>query len=151
MNLMKIFAIDTNILVYAHNSDSLLHESAKIFMETVMNQRDEKGNLGICIPAQVLIEFISVITSKKLKTPLSISQATEIVQDYLDTEITILMQKETYLTNTIELLEKVTSRKRIFDVAIAAILKDNQVSGIYTVDVDDFKDFTFLEAINPLS
>jgi hypothetical protein len=37
-----------------------------------------------------------------------------------------------------ELLSQVTSRKQIFDVAIAAILKDNDVFGIYTANVDDF-------------
>ena len=148
---MKTFAIDTNLLVYAHNRNSPFHESAKNFIETVMNERDENGNLSVCIPAQVFIEFISVVTSNKLKTPLSISQATAIVQDYLDAGITILTQKDSYLDNAIELLEQVTSRKRVFDVAIAAILKDNQVSGIYTVNVEDFEGFTFLEAINPLS
>jgi hypothetical protein len=40
---MKIFAIDTNLLVYAHNRDSPFHESAKRFIETVMNERDENG------------------------------------------------------------------------------------------------------------
>lgn len=147
---MKTFAIDTNLLVYAHNRDSPFHESAKTFMETAMNQRDENGNLGVCIPAQVLIELISVVTSNRLNAPLSIPQATAIVQDYLDTGITILTQKESYLENAIALLGQVTSRKRIFDVAIAAILKDNQISGIYTVNVEDFEGFTFLQAINPL-
>ncbi len=148
---MKTFAIDTNLLVYAHNRDSPLYESAKTFMETVMNQRDENGNLGVCIPAQVLIEFISVVTSNRLNTPLSLPQATAIVQDYLDIGVIILTQKDSYLENAIELLAQVTSRKRIFDVAIAAILKDNQISGIYTVNVEDFKRFTFLEVINPLN
>ena len=107
--------------------------------------------VGVCIPAQVFIEFISVVTSNKLQTPLSISQATAIVQDYLDTEITILTQKDSYLNNAIELLGQVTYRKRIFDVAIVAILNDNQISGIYTANVEDFEGFTFLEAINPLA
>ncbi len=147
---MKTFAIDTNLLVYAHNRDSPFHESAKSFIETVMNERNENGSLGVCIPAQVFIEFISVVTSNKLKTPLSISQATAIVQDYLETGITILTQKDSYLDNAIELLGQVSSRKRIFDVAIVAILKDNQISGIYTVNVEDFEGFTFLEVINPL-
>ena len=148
---MKTFAIDTNLLVYAHNRDSPFHESAKTFIETVMNERDENGSLGVCIPAQVFIEFISVITSNKLKMPLSISQATAIVQEYLDTGITILTQKDSYLDNAIELLKQATSRKRVFDVAIVAILRDNQISGIYTVNVEDFEGFTFLEVINPLT
>lgn len=46
--------------------------------------------------------------------------------------------------------QEVTSRKQIFDVAIAAILKDNNVFGIDTVNVKDFDNFSFLEVINPL-
>jgi hypothetical protein len=82
---MKTFAIDTNVLVYAHNSDSIFHEVAKRFLETVINEPDENSN--VCIPAQVFMEFISVVTSQKLENPLSISQATSIIQDYLDMNI----------------------------------------------------------------
>lgn len=147
---MKKFAIDTNILVYAHNNDSYFHEIAKDFIETVMNERDENGDLQIGIPAQVFIEFISVVTSKKLENPLSLSQASAIVQDYIDMEIMLFFQKETYLANFLELLGEATSRKQIFDVAIVATLKDNNVFGIYTANVSDFKKFSFLEVINPL-
>jgi len=36
-------------------------------------------------------------------------------------------------------------------VAIAATLKVNGVEGLYTVNVDDFKDFPFLHVENPLA
>ena len=45
-----MFAIDTNILVYAHNKDSEFNEKATLFLEKVMNDRDEEGNLSVCIP-----------------------------------------------------------------------------------------------------
>jgi len=44
----------------------------------------------------------------------------------------------------------VTTRKKVFDVALAATLKDNDISGLYTVNVDDFKGFDFLTIVNPL-
>jgi predicted nucleic acid-binding protein len=147
---MTIFAIDTNLLVYAYNLNSPLHQSAKDFIERVMNERNEAGELSVCIPAQVFVEFTSVVTSKQLKKPLSLASARDIVQDYLDTDIRILTPQATYLHNYLELLGQVTSRKRIFDVALAAILKDNAISGVYTVNITDFKDFQFLEVINPL-
>ncbi len=34
---MTVYAIDTNLLVYAHNLDSPFHEKAKNFLEMVMN------------------------------------------------------------------------------------------------------------------
>ena len=49
-----MFAIDTNLLVYAHNQDSAFNEQAIAFLEKVMNERDEEGNPSVCIPSQVL-------------------------------------------------------------------------------------------------
>jgi hypothetical protein len=70
--LMKTFAIDTNLLVYAHNKDSKFHEKAKGFLEKVMNERNEEGKLSICIPAQVLMEFVNVITRQNIEKSIKI-------------------------------------------------------------------------------
>lgn len=67
-----MFVLDTNLLVYAHNVDAPFHKAAKAFIETVLNERDSAGNLTICIPAQVLVEFLNVITWAKLESPLPI-------------------------------------------------------------------------------
>jgi len=48
------------------------------------------------------------------------------------------------------LLSSVTTRKKIFDIALVATLKDNGISGIYTANVADFEEFSFLKVINPL-
>jgi predicted nucleic acid-binding protein len=145
-----MFAIDTNLLVYAHNEDSGFNEKAAAFLEKVLNERDENGNSGVCIPAQVLTEFLNVITRHNIGSPLSLSDAAAVVRDYLDTGVTIISQKETQIDTVLEVLGSVTTRKNIFDIALAATLRDNGVSGIYTVNVSDFKDFDFLEVINPL-
>lgn len=145
-----MFAIDTNILVYAHNKDSEFHEKAALFLENAMNTRDQRGALYVCIPSQVLTEFINVITRHTLKSPLSLSQAIRIVQDYLDFDVQIIHQADTQIQTLLDLLASSTSRKKIFDVAIAATLKDNKIEGIYTLNVNDFKDFEFLKVINPL-
>lgn len=148
---MKRYAIDTNIFVYAHNIRATKHKEAKAFIERVMNERDADGKLSVCIPAQVLIEFISAVTSQRVEKPLTIAQATSVVKKYLDSDIDILLQRGTYFQNFIELMESTTARKRIFDVALAATLKDYGISGIYTANVDDFASFDFLEVINPLN
>jgi len=147
---MKMFAIDTNILVYAHNKDSEFNKRATVFLEKVMNDRDDDGNLSVCIPTQVLMEFINVITRHNLKSPLSLPEAIKIIQDYLDTDIQIINQRETQIQTFIELLSSVTTRKKVFDVVLAATLKDNHISGLYTLNVNDFENFDFLEIINPL-
>jgi predicted nucleic acid-binding protein len=145
-----MFAIDTNIFVYAHNKDSEFNEKATVFLEKVMNDRNEEGNLSVCIPSQVLMEFVNVITRQTLKSPLSLSEAIKVIQDYLESNILIINQRETQIQTFIELLSSVTTRKKVFDVALAATLKDNDISGLYTVNVDDFKGFDFLTIVNPL-
>lgn len=144
-----MFAIDTNILVYAHNKDSKFNEKATVFLEKVMNDRDEEGNLPVCIPTQALMEFINVITRQNLKSPLSLKEAINTVQDYLDFDIQIISQHETQIKTFIELLSSVSTRKKMFDVALAATLKDNDIEGLYTLNVNDFIDFKFLEVANP--
>ncbi len=38
-----LFAIDTNLLVYAHNSDSEFHQQAVQFIERMFNEYDADG------------------------------------------------------------------------------------------------------------
>lgn len=145
-----MFAIDTNLLIYAHNEDSEFHRAACEFLERVMNQRDAAGAFEVCLPAQVITEFINVMTRQTIRTSLSLSQAVSVIQDYLDAGIPILFQKETQITTFLNLLKSVKTRKKVFDVALAATLKDHGISEFYTVNVSDFKEFTFLDARNPL-
>ena len=123
---------------------------AKAFVETIMNKRDEEGELAICIPAQVLMEFLNVITWHRLEVPLSLTDATQLVQDYLDSEALILYPQSTQLNTLLDLLKTVTTRKKVFDVALAATLKDHGISGLYTVNTKDFAEFGFLDVKNPL-
>ena len=78
-----MYAVDTNLLVYAHNADSVFHEPAKKFIESILNTRDDTGNFQVCIPAQVLVEFINVITWSRLESPLSLLDALRLVKQYL--------------------------------------------------------------------
>lgn len=146
-----MFAFDTNILVYAHNLDSEFNEKAAAFVENVMNERDMDGNPSVCIPAQVFTEFISVITQQNLESPLSLKDAAAVIQDYVDSGAMIISQGDAYVQTFLDILKNVKSRKKIFDVAIAAVLKDAGIRGIYPVNVDDFKEYVFLEVIDPLT
>jgi uncharacterized protein len=145
-----MFSIDTNLLVYAHNRDSVFNKKAVRFLEKVLNDRDEEGNLPVCLTTQVLIEFVDVITRQTLERPVAIPGAIQIINDYSAAGIKVLSQRNTQLQTFLELLSSVRTRKKIFDVALAATLKDHNIEGFYTVNVDDFKEFDFLEVINPL-
>ena len=145
-----MFSIDTNILVYAHNTDSEYNERATAFLEKVLNARDEEGNFTVCLTAQVLMEFLNVITRQNLEKPLSLPEAIQVTNDYLETGIKVINQRETQIRTFLDLLSSVTTRKKIFDIALVATLKDHGISGIYTLNVADFKEFDFLKVVNPL-
>lgn len=72
------------------------------------------------------------------------------MQSYLNTGVTILYPQPTQLITLLDLLEATTSRKKIFDVALAATLKEHKIEGLYTMNTKDFDEFKFLDVINPL-
>jgi predicted nucleic acid-binding protein len=115
-----------------------------------MNSRDTAGRLSVCIPAQVLMEFVHVITWRRLENPLSLPEAIQVVEDYLNAGVIVIYQHEAHLPIALDLLKSTTTRKKVFDIVLAATLKENGVLGLYTVNVADFEDFDFLEVINPL-
>lgn len=145
-----MYALDTNILVYAHNIKAPYHSSAKVFVEQVMNEKNSGGQLSVCFPAQVLMEFLNVITWHRLEAPLPLPDAIQVVQDYLSAGVSILYPQHTQIETLMDLLKSVTTRKKIFDVALVATLKDHGVPGLYTVNTKDFEEFTFLDTKNPL-
>jgi uncharacterized protein len=106
-----MYALDTNILVYAHNVKSPYHASAKRFVEQVMNARNADGQLSVYFPAQILMEFLNVITWQRLEAPLPLPDAIQVVQDYRTTGITILYPQQTQLETLVDLLKTVTTRK----------------------------------------
>lgn len=141
-----MFAIDTNILVYAHDKSSPFNRKAVSFIETKMN----KEISDFCIPSQVISEFINAITRNSLPNPLTLKESIGVVRNYLDFGITIINPKETQTQTFLDVLSKVKTRKKIFDVVLASSLKDNNIEEFYTVNVKDFEEFNFLQIINPL-
>lgn len=93
---------------------------------------------------------MNVITWTRLEAPLPLSEAKIIVEDYLQSDAEIIYPKQTQLITLLELLDSVKSRKKVFDVALVATLKDNGIQGLYTVNTNDFEEFSFLEVKNPL-
>ncbi|MCE7008491.1 PIN domain-containing protein [Kibdelosporangium philippinense] len=82
--------IDTNILIYAHDrQDPVKYKIAKAALDTLW-----EADTGV-LSTQVLQEFYSVVV-RKLKCPMSHSEAREVVADYaewcpIDTEAQLLV------------------------------------------------------------
>ena len=82
---------------------------------------------------------------------MTLPQAVEVVEKYLKANIPVIHPQPTQLQTFLELAKSTTTQKKTFDLFLAATLKDNSIEGLYTVNVDDFKDFTFLKIVNPLA
>jgi hypothetical protein len=147
-----MYAIDTNIFVYAHNVSSPLIQKAKSFLEQIVANINGTEKTAIVIPLQVWAEFVNVCTRQSIGKLLSIPEAIKVVRKYTELlRIPVIYPQPTQLQTFLTLLETTTTRKKVFDVALAATLKDNGVDGLCTVNGDDFKDSPFLQAENPLA
>lgn len=140
-------AIDTNILVYGHRSESPFHEKAI----QAITELAEGANLW-AIPWPCFHEFLAVVTNSKIfKKPTSISDAWE----YLDairkspTLMTISENEDHEI-----FLKKLTKSGhvvggKIHDARIAAICLEHSVSEFWTAD-RDYSRFGALKLFNPL-
>ena len=105
----------------------MCYKESKRFIEDVMNKRDENGQLFVCIPTQVLLEFVHVVTWERLESPISLKKALTIVKEYLETGIRIIHQKNTQLQTVMESCQVVNTRKKVLDLALLSTLKDNHI------------------------
>jgi hypothetical protein len=99
----------------------------------------------------VYAEFIIVITRQTIDKPLCLADAIVVIEKYLKSGIPVIHAQPTQLHTFLELAKSTTTRKKTFDLFLAATLKDNDIEGLYTVNTDDFQEFSFLKLVNPLA
>lgn len=142
-----MIALDTNLLVYAHRSDSEFHREAN----SMLTQLAE-GTQRWAIPWPCAHEFISVVTHPRIyKTPTSIEVALQALRalEALPS-LEFIAEGENYLDR----LEEITLPARIqggaiHDARIAAICKYHGVRELWSAD-RDFSRFPQLKLHNPL-
>lgn len=139
--------IDTNILVYAVNRDSPLYSKANAFL----TRMGSGGPLYLCWA--VVYEFLRVTTHPKIfSRPLSWKEAWDFISAlaFLP-QTTLLLEAQEHGETLEELLKSLRNPHGNFfhDCHIATLLKENGVRVIYTRDTD-FRQFSFLEVIDPL-
>ncbi len=144
-----IYAIDTSILVYAYNLDSVLNPKASSFLE----ENVLTGEIKACLPFQCLYEFFAIITdAKRVEKPLYPEEAKRILETYMNAKnIPKIYPRKSNLRNTLGLLKYNIKKQEIFDAVFVATLLDNGVSGIITSNTKHFSRFDFLTVMNPLS
>jgi predicted nucleic acid-binding protein len=143
---MKIL-LDTNILVHAYNKSSPNQKVASDIIKKAM-----QGKIEACLTPQVLYELFAVITnSKRVEKPLSTCEAADLCIDLWEcNEIEKINSSKVAPMEVFNLTKKLNlTRAKIFDCALAVAAKENGVGTIYTENVDDFKGYAAVKALNP--
>lgn len=139
--------MDTNILVYARDSESPFFKKAKEIVDKAI-----RGELEACISLQNLIEFYAVVTNpKQVQNPITPREARKDVEEYLSySNIKKLSVTESTVRLAMELAEKYSIPKQhIYDTQLVATMIENGIKEVFTVNTDDFSVFSEIEAKNP--
>ncbi len=99
-----MFALDTNLLVYAHNSGSTFHAKAAAFIKKIVMERDESGLHVIGITAQAYAEFINVITRHTIEKPLALTEAVAVIEKYFQAGVPVIHAQATQLFNFLKVI-----------------------------------------------
>ncbi len=134
--------IDTNILVYAYDSsEGKKHEVANELLKKIW----QEGGGIVCL--QNLMDFFVVIT-RKVKTPVTISQAKIVVGDFLKSEnwLVIDRDEDTFLS-AIDLVAN--HEVPFWDSMIASCMKENEITQIVTENKKDFEKAPDIKVSSP--
>lgn len=139
--------LDTNLLVYARNSDVPFHGKAVEIRNNAVN-----GILEAAIALQSLSEFIAIVTSsRRVENPLTSENASLEVQNYLNChQLVKLGITEQTMKVLVDLVKKYKVQSQsIFDAQIVAIMIENGIKEIWTANDKDFLKFREVSVNNP--
>jgi uncharacterized protein len=140
--------IDTNILLYAANSDSDEHQNAYQFLAHAAITADPWY-----LTEGIIYEFLRVSTHARVfPHPLTWKKALEFVNPLLTNDNFMLLvcadDHWNELEKTLETLSY-PSGNLFFDIRTVILMKEHGIRRIYTTDTD-FLQFTGIEVVNPL-
>lgn len=143
-----MIAVDTNVLVYAHRSDSDWHDRAAERLRTLAEKR-----AAWAIPWPCIHEFLAIVTHPRIYDPPTPTRAAiDQVESWLESPSLLLLgEGPAHWAALRPLLEagKVAGPK-IHDARIAALCLAHGVDALWTAD-RDFSRFPSLPTVNPLA
>jgi toxin-antitoxin system PIN domain toxin len=143
-----LIAVDTNILVHAHRSESPWHVPAAKCLRSLA-----EGTASWAIPWPCLHEFIGVVTHERIYSPPTpIARTLEQVTGWLESPGLVLLAESSGYWNVLADLVKRSrvTGPRVHDARIAALCMHHGVRELLTAD-RDFGRFGQLTTRNPLA
>jgi toxin-antitoxin system PIN domain toxin len=142
------FSLDANLLLYAVNEASPEHPRALAFLK-----RCAAGTELVCLAWPTVMAFLRIATHPAIfPAPLSWREASDHVDALLGLpHLRVLSEQEGFWEVYRSLSAPLSPRGNLVtDAHIAAILKQNGVTRLFTNDAD-FRRFPFLAVENPLA
>lgn len=143
-----MIALDTNVLVYAHRTDSPFHAKARDVIEALAARP-----AAWAIPWPCVHEFLAVVTNPRIyKTPTPLTQALAQLQALHSLpQISWLAESAGYLEQLASLVQPAQVRGgAVHDARIAALCLHHGVAELWSAD-RDFSRFPALRTRNPLA
>ena len=141
-----MIAVDTNILVYAHRSETELHAAAAADLVTLA-----EGVAPWGLPVFCITEFMRVVTHRRVFNPPStVSQAFDFLDDVLTSPVCrVVRPGPAFLGFLAETARRADARGNLmFDAQIAALCREHGIAAVLTND-RDFERFEHLHVRYP--
>ena len=143
-----MFAVDTNILIYAAVRQFPEHAKAASLLE-----RWRKESTAVFLTFNVLYEFLRVTTHASVfQKPLTLASAMQFLDELVEGPgVAILTETREHYN----LLQELSARyprvaaNLVHDFHTAVILYEHGIRTIYTADTD-FQQFDFLKVVDPV-
>ncbi len=142
-----MIAVDTNILIYAHRTDSPFHEQAARKIREL-----GEGSVRWAIAWPCLHEFLAIVTHPRVfRPPSTLEQALIQVDVWCGSpSCEVLAERRGYWVRLRKTLAKSqTVGPRVHDARVFTICAENGVTALWSAD-RDFNRFQGLRVVNPL-
>jgi toxin-antitoxin system PIN domain toxin len=143
-----VISIDTNVLLYSLNPDSIWHEAAVSFL------RQNLGipSLRVAITDYALVELYVLLRNPAVMAkPLTAKAARDLVTAYWDVPNVLRIENANVMDEVWALAGgRDFARRRVFDARLALTLRQGGVTHFATANVKDFEGFGFERVWNPL-
>lgn len=142
------FGIDVNILLYASDESSPLHDKAAGFLH-----RCASGREVFCLAWMTLMSYLRMVTHPSIfERPLSHADAARNVEALLAAPFCRVIAEEGGFWDVYREVTKdvPTKGNLVPDAHLASLLRQHGVAKLYTHD-RDFRKFTFLDVHDPLA
>ncbi len=136
---------DVNVLVHAHNSDSPVHERARLWWDRCL-----AGTEGVGLAWATLLAFIRITTSRRIMArPLAVADVLSRIQTWLDLpHVHVPHPSEGHFAKLRQTLERLGTAGNLTTDAHLATLAIERGYVLYSTDAD-FARFPGLRWLNP--